>query len=347
MATFKDYETDRTRAEAAAYDGAEVAPGAGSVGTLINWAGAAVSLALVVGMGVWAWQLTVRDVSGVPVIEALEGPMRVPPADPGGAQAPHQGLAVNRIAEGAAAAPVPERVVLAPPPVDLEGVQLVSASAPAPRPIAEAAETAEAAAGAETADAPTPALADAEITPERVSSETQALIERLLARGDDALAPVAAVEAPAVVDSDAPVAAASPAAGPEIAVIPASVPGVARSLRPALRPAALRAAPAPQATPAAASGPIEIDPDTLEPGTRLVQLGAFDSAEVARDQWQRLAARFPDFFAGRGRVIQEASAGGAPFYRLRAHGFADLDASRRFCAALMAQGAACIPVTVR
>ena len=80
------------------------------LGTLVNWAGALMSLGLVIGMGVWAFQLMIRDVSGVPVIEALEGPMREPPADPGGTQAPHQGLAVNRIAEGEEAQPVPDRL---------------------------------------------------------------------------------------------------------------------------------------------------------------------------------------------------------------------------------------------
>jgi hypothetical protein len=49
--------------------------------------------------------------------------MRQPPADPGGTQAPHQGLAVNRIAEGEEAQPVPDRLVLAPPPVELQEVR--------------------------------------------------------------------------------------------------------------------------------------------------------------------------------------------------------------------------------
>ncbi|MBF9061284.1 SPOR domain-containing protein, partial [Rhodobacterales bacterium HKCCSP123] len=129
--------------------------------------------------------------------------------------------------------------------------------------------------------------------------------------------------------------------------IPASVPGVARSLRPAGRPADIvtraRAAPMtdmPQTAP-------EIDAATLPEGTRLVQLGAFDTPEIAREEWERLTVRFPDYFDDRARVIQEASSGGSSFYRLRAHGFDDLAASRRFCAALMAQNAPCIPVTVR
>jgi hypothetical protein len=78
-----------------------------------------------------------------------------------------------------------------------------------------------------------------------------------------------------------------------------------------------------------------------------VQLGAFDTAETAREEWDRIAARFPDYFDDRPRVIEEAESGGQTFFRLRAAGFDDLAGSRRFCAVLVAQGTACIPVTVR
>src|SRR6056297_845060 len=84
-----------------------------------NLAGAVVSLALVAGIGVWGYKLLVRDVSGVPVVRAAEGPMRVQPEDPGGRQASHQGLAVNAVAaEGTAAKPA-DRLILAPKPLDL------------------------------------------------------------------------------------------------------------------------------------------------------------------------------------------------------------------------------------
>jgi hypothetical protein len=289
------------------------------LGTAVNWAGALISLGLVVGMGVWAWQLTMRDVSGVPVIQALEGPMRVPPADPGGAQAPHQGLAVNRIAEGSEAEPVPDRLVLAPPPVDLEALD------PPPAP---------------------------QVSRDAAADDTQALIDRLVSRGQplegELAPPQAPPEAPA---ADLAIDAAAPASA--FQVIPASVPGVARSLRPVTRPEALRSASLSQADTAAPS-PAQAEPASgdlsianLPPGTRLVQLGAFDSAQIARAEWDRLTGRFPDFFADRARVIQQATSGGQEFFRLRAHGFDDLAASRRFCAALVAQGAACIPVTVR
>jgi len=301
--------------------------GAGNFGRVLSWAGALLSLGLVAGMGVWAWQLTVRDVSGVPVIRALEGPVRSLPADPGGAQAPHQGLAVNRIAEGDEAAPAPDRVVLAPAPVELEPI-------------------------------------DPELLASGEDLDTQALIDRLLAREDAQLAPVAPPSdamsddalAPAPRPADTP-PAADVAAAQTPEVIPASIPGVSRSLRPMVRPAALdttataRVASSSQAQTgqpvASTDGVREIAPEDLPVGTRLVQLGAFDSAEIARSEWTRLAGQFPDYFAGRARIVQQAMSGGQQFFRLRADGFDSLDESRRFCAAMSARGAACIPVTIR
>ena len=90
-----------------------------------------------------------------------------------------------------------------------------------------------------------------------------------------------------------------------------------------------------------------MDADTIPLGTRLAQLGAFDSAEVARAEWDRLAGRFGDFLDGKQRVIQRAESGGRTFYRLRAMGFADLGDARRFCSALVAERAECIPVVTR
>ena len=56
------------------------------------------SLALIVGIGVWGTKLIMRDVSGIPVVRAAEGPMRIQPENPGGLPADHQGLSVNDVA---------------------------------------------------------------------------------------------------------------------------------------------------------------------------------------------------------------------------------------------------------
>ena len=66
------------------------------------------------------------------------------------------------------------------------------------------------------------------------------------------------------------------------------------------------------ATPVAASaastgaGGLDLDASTLPVGTRLVQLGAFDSPEIARAQWGTLSARFAPFMEGKQRIVMEA-----------------------------------------
>ena len=188
-------------------------------------------------------------------------------------------------------------------------------------------------------------------------------------------APVASVlpeVAPAVAPSEAVVAAplealaaeAAPApleavpvevAAAPVTVIPATVPGVAAAIRPAPRPAALRAPAAAAPVVAASASPAEAEAavpagaaltDALPAGTHLVQLGAFDSAEIAASEWERLQGPFGEFLGGKERVIQETQSNGRTFYRLRARGFSDRAEARILCAALTAEDADCIPVTV-
>ena len=125
-------------------------------------------------------------------------------------------------------------------------------------------------------------------------------------------------------------------------------PGPKSSIRPQLRPRSAPAVVIPASVQApAAAAPQDLDANALPAGTRLVQLGAFDSPEIAREQWSKMQARFGDYMSGKDRVIQQAQSGGRTFYRLRAHGFADLSDARRFCSALVAEGADCIPVVTR
>lgn len=329
---YYDDPASRSASRSASWTATEGVAAASGMSIIVNWIGALMSVALIVGLAIWAWQLTVRDVSGVPVIRALEGPMRVAPENPGGSVADHQGLAVNRITEGAEAAPAADRIVLAPAPLDLEEIDLSAASLPA------------------------------EMTPaaEGTGEETLALIDRLLEEATplEPLDPVVeSDDTPGPDPVDAAVAETlSAPARPVIEVIPASVPGVSRSLRPLSRPEEVVLVASLSASTPAAARPVavaadaavtELDPDALPAGTRLVQLGAFDDADTAREEWRRLARLYPDFFVEKDRVIQRAVSGGRAFFRLRAHGFDDLSDARRFCTALNAQGAPCIPVTVR
>ena len=132
----------------------------------------------------------------------------------------------------------------------------------------------------------------------------------------------------------------------------ADKPGLKVSLRPHIRPErrddAIAQAVASAVNLSSGGNDVrDVDPKTLPAGTRLVQLGAYDSAEVARSEWGRFTGRFGDLMAGKDRVVQQASSGGRTFYRLRAMGFEDLADARRFCSALVAEGTDCIPVVTR
>lgn len=302
----------------------------GEMATLANWAGAAISFALMVGLGIWGYQLLVRDVTGVPVVRALEGPMRIAPENPGGLQAEHQGLSVTHVAvEGASERPA-ERVVLAPAPLELSDED---------QPLAQLEPITADPVGAEPEGVaiaplanPDPAPVAQPVLPE---PEPKSAIELAIAEALEATAPATAAPEPAE---------------PAIQVIPASVEGVAQSPRPPARSFQPRAEAQVINAVAMASNPtgqLDVDPATIPAGTRLVQLGAFPSDTEARNAWDTLAGQFGEFLDGKGRVVQEASAGGTTFYRLRAAGFEDLADARRFCAVLVADNANCIPVIRR
>ena len=310
--------------------------------------GAVCSLALVAGFGIWGYKLAVRDVLGVPVIQAMDGPMRIAPVDPGGEIADHQGLAVNDVAAEGFATPLPERLVLAPRPLELAEEDVAGIAGPVPPALPAsapgevapgAADVALAAAPQTESDSPTELAVDAAIAEalglsleemgtadEPVPSEDLALAGEMAASD--------AIEGPVL-----EYLAAEPA--PEGAII--------ASPRPRSRPSAAEAA-SPEAVavaPQDLAGLPEVDPATIPVGTRLVQFGAFNTADEARAEWVRLQGGFGELMTEKGLVLQPAESGGRTFFRLRATGFEDEDDARRFCAAFVSQSVTCIPVPQR
>jgi len=288
----------------------------------MNWSGAILSVLLIAGLATWGWKLWVRDVSGVPVVQALEGPMRVAPDDPGGVASEYQGLAVNRIAEERIEEGAAERVVLAPAPVAMDAVEDVPV----------AVETVEV-----TAD-PVEAQPLVEVTEAPafgVGEETAEVVET-------------APAAPALSATDLAVAQALGGVLEDqvqlnTTLVSANASVVVSTPRPQMRPARSAVVQA-VATPASTVQPLATLSTSIPAGTRLVQLGAYTTVEEARAEWDRTQSAFDDYMVGKSRVIQEVQSGGRTFWRLRAHGFEGLSDARRFCAVLIAEGAGCIPV---
>lgn len=289
----------------AVYDeGFAPAAGAPRFTSLVNFAGAAFSLALILGVGFWGYKLIMRDVSGIPVVRAMEGDMRVLPDNPGGDVASHTGLSVNEVAAVGEAGGPEDRLVLAPRTAGLAQEDLEA------QPTAEAEDKASEVAIAASTQAPAALNTD----------EILAIVDQIAAEG---------------------------ALLPDVQTIASNVPGVAVSIRPAIRPGNLRVvAAAPSEAPAANTAEIAVTTTTFPVGTSLVQLGAFPTPALAAEEWTRLQSRFGQLMANQERVIQVSNQSSATWYRLRASGFSDRNEARRLCAALQAEGAECITVVV-
>lgn len=270
----------------------------------INISGAVCSVSLVLALAIWGYRLAVRDVTGIPVMRAVAGAMRIAPADPGGEQALNQGLTVNAIAAmGTSAAPA-DQITLAPQAVTLQ---------------------------------------DGDAAPAAVASAAAAN-----AAANDAVEEASIITGQPVADDMIGVIPADPEtpadSGP--AIVPSDPNAIRVSLRPQPRPTS---APVKIQSVSAKSLPAarEIDPANIAKGTRLAQLGAFETPDLARQKFTELQGSFAELMAGKDIVIQSAQSGGHTFYRLRAHGFGNDDDARRFCAALQAEETDCIPVAQR
>ena len=278
---------------------------------VMNYAGAALSLALIIGVGVWGYKLVVRDVSGIPVVRAMEGDMRVLPDNPGGAVALHTGLAVNEVAASGEAGGPEDILLLAPSESGLAQEDLEVQLAPEVFELLETValpETEEIAAEVEEVVTPVAAAVD-EIT----------LLTQMLAAN------------PATLSDES-----------GALIVPASVPGVRSSIRPVQRPNGLSAA---RVEPAiASSGEVAVSTAAFPVGTNLVHLGAYATPAEAADAWTGLESRLGEYLAGYERVIQVSNQSGGTWYRLRASGFADRAEARRLCAVLQAEFAECIAV---
>jgi hypothetical protein len=337
-------------------------------GRYTQYAGAAVSLTLMIGVAVWGTKTIMRDVSGVPVVRAMQGDMRVAPENPGGDVADHRGLAVNTVAGSGEAAAPEDSVTLAPRMLELAAEDLDTA------PLAEATPDAisdASADGTAAAAVPTgPMNADDILA---LADQISAGIAPMTAIEDmdnDSDSPVMTLDGEEVdtteimnIDAQDPIAMALAEAMSSDVAAPVDAPaGNLRSvIRPTLRP--LRASPAvataadlaaAPVTVVAVTAPISVPlpsaavlTDDLPVGTKLVQLGAFPTPEDASKEWLNLQGRFGELLADKTQLIQQASSGGATFYRLRASGFDGLDAARKFCETLDAGRAACTPVVVR
>jgi hypothetical protein len=138
---------------------------------------------------------------------------------------------------------------------------------------------------------------------------------------------------------------AAPAGAAEKLAPPPERPQIA-ALRARVRAAHLSpiaASPAPQKASAVVPAPVlpaPVVPALVAKGPA-VQLAAFDSADLAEQDWGRLATRMPALFHSRKPEVVRADVHGRTLWRLRTGGFASDTQALDFCAKVRAQGGDC------
>ncbi|MFT3973602.1 MAG: SPOR domain-containing protein [Amaricoccus sp.] len=306
--------------------------------------GAIVFVGVIVVMGVWAWRLGTRDASEVPIIRAMEGPSRLQPSDPGGLQAAHQGLEVNAVLGGApehskAAAVPPARPT--PPALQAEDAPQGELVASAPQALTEKVM------GQVTAGLAEPDEGEAGVQPILPPDVTSEEDEATLGGASEMADAEAAADAAPTTD----MRPRNRPAGLQVARAAAVAAPAATDVAAAARPAAAKPADARPADvrPAAASPKAVATSEvgSVQAGSRLVQLGAFDSEDITRKAWSSLVAKNPDLLASKSLYVERTTSNARVFYRLRVAGFQSADDTRRICEALRGRGVACIPVTLQ
>lgn len=284
--------------------------------TGVHLMGAVLSIGLVCGVGYWAYQMLTQDVGDIPVVRATQGPLREAPEGDQTAE-PANALSVAQVAAKDVDSLRVDKVRLAPAPLTLtdedtpalrEPVQLVQIS------------------GNEEQSTD---------GPKRINVNQ---LVRQITAGQEPLLKTAGLE-----ETETTATAVAMAVPPK-AIAPLGKTALRPKAKPAFDPAAYQPTSAVQTS---ATPSPELDIAAIPAGTALVQLGAFDSAEIAREQWGKMQGKLVTFFNGKSRVIQKATSSGRTFYRLRAAGFEDIADARRFCSAMQSRQIDCIPVTYR
>lgn len=340
--------------------------------TPIAWLMGLTTCALTVGIIYWGVQLAQRDPTSLPVIRAPEGVARVEPSKPGGLKSEFDTLAVNQLQSGE----TPEEsniIALAPASIGLSEEDIPAlielendAVAPVRVEIAEIdGEQIPEPVETEVASTAKDDASEAEVMMPVSAEEVEAALAEALRLAEEAVSGTPETESAELQENEAQeveidlaglILAEIKEGLEDTDVEDASVEtenteeeAVAVVEEDAATPSEAIEEVLDAAQPTSANettvGGTEVA--SVEAGTRLIQLGAFGSRDIARDMWKTLQTRNADLLAGRSYFIQPVESGGKTLFRLRVLGFETTADARNMCAALTDRKTPCIAVIQR
>ena len=284
---------------------------------IFYWTGAALSVFLMVGAIGWSYQLIIRDINQIPIVRAQLGPLRVAPEDPGGLTAANQGLSVTQLAVNEKPL-MSNEIHLAPAAqiLNAENLGLEVTNGVQSNTDVGTLEIKEV--NAENS-INLKALSN-KIEADKVSKETASLSKVAFSQKRIEIENAVSI---ALSITDDPAASLT-------------------LMRPKIRPVILQKDNKITGDQIVTNEPFF----ELTKGSAVVQLGAFDSRNLAKSEWQRFEKLLGSILIAKKMIVQEAESGGKIFYRLRAAGFDDISDARQFCTAI-SDKVACIPVVTR
>ncbi len=291
---------------------------------LSGLAAATLSLSMLGAVVAWAYQISVRDAHDVPVIRAIEGPMKQRPEETGGLKLEEKDLAVTRMVSGEGATGA---ATLAP-----AGEQ----PAPEDKPV-QAIKRSEEAGGAQVAS---PALR----LQSSATADEEVVVASAPAPGPET--PAGATPEPATGSTTgtpvAPMAAATTGSSTGTPVTAMQDPLAVTEQAPEASPPVRKRPETLDTTASASSTNTPVARQQVALGAPVIQLGAFTSRQLAERAWkdQRIINR--NLFRGMEASITPVQSGGRELYRLRVGPFPSENEAKKVCIVIKARGADCI-----
>ncbi len=284
---------------------------------IFYWTGAALSVFLMVGAIGWSYQLIIRDINQIPIVRAQLGPLRVAPEDPGGLTAANQGLSVTQLAVNEK--PLLSNEIRLAPAAEILNAEHLSLQV--------------------TQDVKSN-LDDGTFEIKEVNAENSINLKEVSTEiGADTILKDEVVLSEAVFSQKKIEIENAVSLALSITDDPAAS---LTLMRPKIRPVTLQKDNKITGDQIVTNEPLF----ELTKGSAVVQLGAFDSKNLAKSEWQRFEKLLGSILIAKKMIVQEAESGGKIFYRLRAAGFNDISDARQFCTAI-SDKVACIPVVTR
>jgi hypothetical protein len=285
-------------------------------------AAAVLSISMLGGVVAWAYQISARDPHDVPVIRAIEGPMKVRPEKTGGLELEEKDLAVTRMVSGDSGiktetlAPAAEQPAPGdkPAPVLRQEAEMAGKQ-PAAAPAELAAPGGDDTVNVKVSSAPPPPAPEVRAPEAPAAATTKAEAGMSSTTGT----PVATLEN---------VSPQAPDASPVAPQRPKTI-----DAKPAEETKTASTASTTNTPVARAVAPI---------GAPVVQLGAFSTHVLAERTWQDQQIINGKLFKGKQASITPVQSGGRELWRLRVGPFDDDEEAKKVCVVLKARGGDCI-----